>query len=101
MNNPRLRKFLHGIILKDFCTAQGIEYSQKNVQAVKQMFKDLFGITVSSESLSEDEYRALIQQIIEVSAVEFGTHLPLSEDEKSMSDLLKEENQKYKDQNNG
>ena len=100
MSKTKMRKRLHGILLRDLLIALDKKPSRKNMLKVKEGLKELLDIE-HTEALTDQEYWQMMVDIQEVAASEYGVHIPLTEDEKTMQELLNETNQEFNKQNNG
>lgn len=98
MDNFRMRRFFHGVVLRDFCLANGLEATKENIEAVKKALKKSM-LIASTEDLSNDEYRQMIDEVIDTSAQELGIEIPLADNRLTMTELLIICNNKYKQQN--
>jgi len=84
-------KLLNGILIPDFLLSLGIEVSKENVLATKEMFKRYLRVAHTS-LLDDNNMQKFCGAFCMISAREFGREIPISEAEKTMTQLLKEYN---------
>jgi len=91
-------RILHGVVLRDFLVAMGIEPTKENILVVKEMFKDYLRVHKSSR-LSDKNYAKMVSAISMLAAREWGVELPARDAEKTMIEVLRQTTKQYEQDN--
>ena len=97
MANNQQHNLFHGIILYQFLEAFGIANTKTNREKAKRAFKDYFEVD-STAVLTDAQYSRFISAVIMLISREWGIELPLMDAEKTMTELLNQANDDYKEQ---
>ena len=98
MSTAKQHRIFHGVYLRDILISIGAEPSNENIMILKTAFKSYLEVP-SISTISDRTMAKVLSAIQMLSAREMGLEIPISDAEKSMTDLLNQTNTNY-DSNN-